>query len=106
VVISRGTRIDVVLNETYDFNSVHDGMRIALSVETLLERSGVVVVQTGAKVNAMIRKNTRKRELELEILEVESVTGNALKTMNTTFRSSVFQKGEKFKINLDYNRLN
>ena len=106
VVIARGTRIDAVLNNTYDYDSVQDGMRVTLQVETPLERSGVVVIHSGAKVNALIHKSTRKRELELEILEVESVTGKRLKSMNTTFKASAFARGEIFKINLDYNRLN
>ena len=106
VVISRGTRIEATLQQTYDYHSAQDGMRITLSVETPLERSGIVVVKKGAKVEAILRKNTQKSELELVILEVESASGKPLKSINTTYRAPAFQKGEKFRVNLDYNRIN
>jgi outer membrane biosynthesis protein TonB len=106
VVIPRGTRVDAVLNDSYQYHLVQDGMKITLSVETDLERSGVVVVKAGAKVHAVLHKNARKTEMELIITEIESVTGTRLKSMSTSFKASSFQKGEKYKINLDYNRLN
>jgi hypothetical protein len=106
VVISRGTQINAVLDNAYDYDSVHDGMRVTLWVEAPLERSGAVVIKSGAKVDAVIHKSARKHELELEILEIESVTGKRLKSMNTSYKASAFKKGEKFKINLDWHRLN
>jgi serine/threonine protein kinase len=106
VVIARGTRIDAVMDNSYEFSSVADGARVTLTVEGALERSGVVVVGAGAKVHALLRKNTRRQELELEVVEVESVTGKRLKAMGGTLRAGAFRKGERVRVLLDYNRLN
>ena len=106
VVIPRGTRVDAVLDTPYAYASAQNGMNVALRVETPLERSGVVVVEAGAKVYAVLHKNARKEELELIITEVESVTGKRIRCMNTSNKAASFKKGEKFKVNLDYNRLN
>jgi len=106
VVIPRGTRVDAVLNNTYEYDSASDGMPVVLSVISPIERSGVTVIMSGAKVHALLHKNMRKRELEIDIIEVESVTGQRLKTLNSTYKAPAFRQGEQFKMNLEYDRVN
>jgi serine/threonine-protein kinase len=106
VVIPRGTRIDMLLDDTYEYASTPDGgVRVTLSVTEPVIRSGVTVVRAGAKVHALLHKNTRRRELELEMQEVESVTGQRLKSLKATFRSARFVQGAQFHMNLEYNRV-
>ncbi|MDR2915726.1 MAG: serine/threonine protein kinase [Tannerella sp.] len=104
IVIPRGTRIDLILDNSYEYDSAPDGMRITLSVSEVFERSGIRVIMPGAKAYALLHKNTRKRELEIEMLEVESVTGQRLRSLNTTYKASAFRQGERFKMNLEYSR--
>ncbi len=104
IVIPRGTRIDLILDNSYDYDSTPDGTRITLSVSEVFERSGIKVIMSGAKAYALLHKNTRKRELEMEMLEVESVTGQRLRSLNTTYKASVFRQGERYKMNLEYSR--
>jgi serine/threonine protein kinase len=105
VVIPRGTRVNTRLDETCEYDSVPDGMRVTLSVSEPLVHAGVTVVPAGAKAYALLRKNTRRRELELEILEVESITGQRLKALKTTYRNARFAQGNPFRVNLEYNRI-
>jgi serine/threonine protein kinase len=105
VVIPRGTRIDLLLNESYDYDSTPDNIRISLSVSEAVVHSGVTIVRAGAKAYALLHKNTRRGELELEMLEVESITGQRLKSLNTTYRNIRFIQGNRFRMNLEYNRM-
>jgi len=106
VVIGRGTHFDATINESYNYDTVQDKMKITLSVNEPLVRSGVVLVQQGAKAHAIIHKYPKKNEMVLEITEVESVTGKRLKTLDSSHKATSFKKGDKFRVNLDYNRLN
>jgi serine/threonine protein kinase len=106
VVIPRGTRIDLLLDDSYAYDSaVSDGMRVSLSVSEAVVHSGVTVIRAGAKAYALLHRNTRRRELELEMLEVESITGQRLKSLKTTCRNVRFTQGARFRMNLEYNRL-
>jgi serine/threonine-protein kinase len=105
VVISRGTPVDVVLDQSYDYDSATDKTRVTLSVAETLVVSGVTVIPAGAKAYALLHKHSRPRELELEILEVESITGQKLKSMKATSNGVSFPQGKRFKIHLEYNRL-
>ena len=105
VVIPRGTPLTIVMDNSYEYDSAPDGVRINLSVAESFERSGRTVVRVGAKVHAVLRKNTKRRELEFEIINVESVTGKNLQALKTTYRASAFRQGERFKMNLDFDRI-
>jgi serine/threonine-protein kinase len=105
VVIPRGTRIDLLLDNSYDYDSAPDNIRISLSVPEAVVHSGVTIVRAGAKGYALLHKNTRRGELELEMLEVESITGQRLKSLNTTYKSIRFVQGNRFRMNLEYNRM-
>jgi hypothetical protein len=80
-------------------------MRVTLSVAVAVECSGVTVVAAGAKAYALLHKNSRRRELELEMLEVESITGQKLKALHTTCKDAGFPGGKTFKMNLEFNRM-
>jgi outer membrane biosynthesis protein TonB len=105
VVISRGTPVDVVLDRSYDYDSATDKTQVTLSVTEAVVISGVTVIPVGAKAYALLHKSARWRELELEMLEVESITGQKLKTLHSTSKSVSFPQGKRFKIHLEYNRL-
>lgn len=105
VVIPRGMLIDVVLDQAYDYDMVTGDMHVTLSVANAVERSGITVIEAGAKTYAVLRKNTRRNELELEMLEVESVTGQRLKTFHSTFKGTGFPQGKQFRISMQYNRV-
>jgi hypothetical protein len=105
VVVPRGTRVDVILDTSYDYDSATNKTRVTLSVVNAVECSGVTVIAAGAKAYALLHKNIRRRELELEMLEVESVTGRKLKALHTTSKDAAFPQGKTFKINLEYNRI-
>ena len=105
VVIGRGTKVKAALDNSYDYDSAEDGERVTLSVSEPLERSGMTVIPVGQKVYAILHKNPRKRELELEMLEVESITRQRLKSLNNTYKSAAFRQGSQFKIALEYDRM-
>ena len=105
VVIPRGTNVDLIMDNSFDYASGRDRSRITLTVASSIEQSGVTVIAAGAKAYAYLRKSRRTRSLEFEMLEVESVTGQKLKSMRTIYKSSTIQQGAKFKMTLDYNRL-
>jgi hypothetical protein len=80
-------------------------MCVTLSVVNAVECSGVTVIAAGAKAYALLRKNMRRRELELEMPEVESVTGRKLKALHTTGKDVAFPQGKTFKMNLEFDRM-
>jgi serine/threonine-protein kinase len=103
-VIPRGAQIKLVLDDPYTYDSAPDRAQVTLSVAEAFERSGITVVAPGAKAFALLYRNTRKRELEIRMLEVESVTGKRLKALNTTYKAPSFRQGEPFKMMLEYDR--
>jgi serine/threonine-protein kinase len=105
VVVGRGTQIDVMLEKDTDFESAVDGARISLTVVIPLVKSGQTVINSGARATAVLHRNTRRKELTLEMMEVESVTGQMLKSFNTAYSAPQFPKGKVFKMYLDYNRV-
>jgi len=106
VLIPRGSEIKATLDQACDYDSVTNGMSVTLSVAEPFVRSGLTIIPTGAKVHAKLYQNTRKRELELQLLEVDSITGKRLKLLNTTYQAAAFSQGEWFKMNLEYDRMN
>ena len=106
VVIPRGTRVDLILDHSYEYNTAPDEARVTLSVAEAIERSGIIIISARAKAYAKLSKNTRKEELELEIFEVESVTGQRLQSLKTSYKAAAFRQGERFKLLLEYNRVN
>ncbi|MDR1601410.1 MAG: protein kinase [Tannerella sp.] len=105
VVIPRGTRVDLVIDTPCDYDSATDRMRVTLSVVAAVECSGVTIIAAGAKAYALLHKNSRRRELELEMLDVESVTGQKLKALHTTYKDAGFTRGKTLKMNLEFNRM-
>ena len=106
MVISRGTKIEAALDNSYNYDSARDETRVTLSLTTDFVRRGILVIQSGAKVNAILQKNVKKNKLELEIFDVKCITGQGLKTLKTMFKTPSFKQGEKFKIEPDFNRIN
>ena len=105
VVIPRGTKVDLIMDGAYDYESAKDKSRVTLTVTEPVVRSGVTIIAAGAKANAILHKNNRLRSLELELVDVESVTGKKLSSLRTTAKAAIIQPGTKFKMTLDYNRL-
>lgn len=105
VVIGRGTKVKATLDNSYEYDSAEDGERVTLSVSEPLERSGMTIIPVGLKAYAILHKNPRKRELELEMLEIESITRQRLKSLNNTYKAAAFRQGSQFKIALEYDRM-
>ncbi|MDR1676666.1 MAG: protein kinase [Tannerella sp.] len=105
IVVFRGTPVEIALDAPCDYDKATDRMRVTLSVVKAVECSGVTVITVGSKAYALLHRNTGRRELELEMVEVESVTGRKLKSLHTTYKASGFAKGTTFKMNLEYDRL-
>ena len=105
VVVPRGTRVDLIIDSSYEYGTTNDKMRVSLSVASPIERSGVTIIAAGAKAYALLHKNNRLRSLELEMVEVESITGQKLLSLHTTYKVISIRQGDNFRMTLDYNRL-
>ena len=105
IVVSRGTKVDLIMDGAYDYESTKDKSRATLTVAEPVVRSGVTIIAAGAKANAILHKNYRLRSLEIELVDVESVTGKKLPSLRTTYKAATIQPGTKFKMTLDYSRL-
>ncbi|MDR0814178.1 MAG: serine/threonine protein kinase [Bacteroidales bacterium] len=91
--------LNVILNESYNYDSVTDNTKITLSVTNSYVRSGQVVVKSGAKANGIIRKNQQSQKLMLIITQVESATGGMLRA-ETTYSDVNLLQGKLFKVTL------
>jgi hypothetical protein len=105
IVINRGTQIEVRLDNPLDYETATHGARVSLTVASPLVRSERTVVNSGAKATAIVHKDTRRKELTLEMVEAESVEGQKLKTFNTKYSARQFQQNETFKMYLEWNRV-
>jgi Serine/threonine protein kinase len=105
VVVPRGTKVDLIMDGAYDYESTKDKSRVTLTVAEPVMRSGVIIIAAGAKASAILHKNNRLRSLEIELVDVESVTGKKLPSLRTTYKAATIQPGTKFKMTLDYSRL-
>ncbi|MDR2233762.1 MAG: hypothetical protein LBE56_11690, partial [Tannerella sp.] len=105
IVINRGTQIEVRLDSPLDYETAIQGARVSLTVAAPLVRSDRTVVNTGAKATAIVHKDTRRKELTLEMVETESVEGQKLRCFNTKYSARQFQRNEAFKMYLEWNRV-
>jgi len=105
ITINRGTSLSVVLTGSYSFDSAVDGTRIVLSVADNVQKSGETVIRKGARAYGVIRKNTQRKVLRLEMTDVECVTGQRLRFMQKEIMKESFNSGDRFSIPLDYNQI-